>query len=111
MEERKHLPLWALLGPAWALCLSSDSCHQAALRMGGWERQDQRDQKNLMGLSLCVSYSKEMPNMQLQCSPTSRHFLKSDSQRGQGPRDGLWADMIREGRQQFQSQWQRAERR
>lgn len=74
-------------------------------------RQDQRDKKkNLKGLSLCVSYSKEMPNMQLQCSPTSRHFLKSDSQRGQGlwPWDGLWADLIREGRWQFQRQWQRA---
>lgn len=34
MEERKHLPLWVLLGPAWALWLSSDSCHQAAFRMG-----------------------------------------------------------------------------
>lgn len=52
MEERKHLPLWALLGPAWALCLSSDSCHQAALRMGGWERQDQRDQKKPNGTVL-----------------------------------------------------------
>ena len=42
MEEREHLPLWALLGPVWALCLSSDSCHQTTLRM---EIQDQRDKK------------------------------------------------------------------
>ena len=42
MEEREHLPLWVLLGPVWALCLSSDSCHQTTLRM---ERQDQRDKK------------------------------------------------------------------
>lgn len=52
MEERKHLPLWALLGPVWALCLSSDSCHQTTLRMGGWETGPEGQKKKPKGTVL-----------------------------------------------------------
>lgn len=86
MEERKHLPLWALLGPAWALWLSSDSCHQAALRLGGWERQDQRDRKKPHGTVLvCLSLTPKNAKYATTMFPNIQVLLKERFPKGPRP--------------------------